>query len=185
MKKGKHMIEHISRIDCFQDDLIRSYLNNIIEKQNEIIGVINAQQESKPKRVLCVNNECAVVEFCCDVLESKIEEYEIAWYMHKERGKVFIVRPKGYAFSGHEYCPFCHASIALYKAQQWQEVQITLKIKDAEELSAILSECLKKVAAKCEEYPYKTGRYYDEDYERMLLIMRGITALNMHKEVDR
>ena len=170
----------MSHIVYFLIDHTHVHLNEIIEKQNEILDMLNAQQKQKPEKVLCVNKDCKVVEFCCDALESKIEEYEIAWYMHKERGKVFIVRSKGY-FSGHEYCPFCHASIALYKAPQWWKVQIALRKKDAEELSAILSECLNDAVSECYDTQYNS-QYYKEQYDKTQLIMRGITALNRHKE---
>ena len=186
------MIEKLQFIKYFRLEGTRAHLNELMEKQNEIIDVLNAQQESKPGRTLWVNKDCKVVEFCCDELKAEFKfGCSVCLYKYAAKNMEEYVLRRTYRyrqwcalreepFDSREYtkCPYCNAAIARYKTNQWPEVQIALRNKDAEELNIILEIWLKKAIATCESYPYRTGESYDIDYERTQLYMRIITALN-------
>lgn len=115
-------------------------IDELINKQNEIIDALNsllsptigieANQEEKQK-TLWVNENGEVVEFCCAELKSKMALHEITWYMHKERGKIYMIRPQGFYDTGLECCPYCSAPIALKEDAEKERI---LWVNDCEEV---------------------------------------------------
>lgn len=118
-------------------------------KLNEIIDVLNKLTapgiaKAKEEKVLWINKNHEVIEFCCDELKECIIYYDICLFEDYEKGTIKamletkkIGRADKLILKRFENCPYCGASIKCKTSEEpirEKRVRITLTGRDANKL---------------------------------------------------
>ena len=124
-RKGEEeRMKKIEKMDYASDYNVAAMwmkLNEIIDVLNELTAPVTTKVEEK--KTLWINENCAVVEFCCDKLEACIDHYEIGFMDNYENGttkpilnqKIFDDAERLTQIIHHGTCPCCGAHIKLKK----------------------------------------------------------------------
>jgi hypothetical protein len=123
------MIEKLEEL-VFKNRYATKKLNEAIMKQNECINTLNALtngKKEKSERTLWVNEDCEVVEFCCERLKDDFEHKGVL-QSNEEYEKV----KRGCIKEWKELqgCPYCHAPIMLHLVPKEEQKQIRITLND-------------------------------------------------------